>query len=114
MKMNKLLIAIISLVFITGCNHSKSNDSTKTDSTSLSGLDTIIMKSQKNFELTNQLNKQSDSMVTNKVEKTAEKITNLETQVTELKKENNELKEKLNDATDDNGKPFKLEPVSPN
>jgi chaperonin cofactor prefoldin len=72
------------------------------------------MNNNKNFELTNQMNKQSDSVVSNKVENTVKKITNLETQVTQLKKENNELKEKLDDAINDNGKPFKLVPVSPN
>ena len=111
----KKIIFVLSVIFLVNCKSLTtevidSSENTKVDSV----LNLILINNNKNFELTNQMNKQSDSVVSNKVEKTVKKITNLETQVTQLKKENNELKEKLDDATNDNGKPFKLVPVSPN
>jgi hypothetical protein len=107
----KKIILVFFITFLVSCKNSDSKEETfNIDNT----LDTILMNNNKNFELTNQMNKQSDSVVSNKVENTVKKITNLETQVTQLKKENNELKEKLDDAINDNGKPFKLVPVSPN
>ena len=48
-------------------------------------LDTIIMNSQKNFELTNEINKQSDSVVSTKVDHTVKKITKMEGEIKQLK-----------------------------
>ena len=115
-KLNNMKKIIFSLLVISlvGCQVFSSKEVDNSDSTHMdAAIDSILTNNSKNFELTNQINKQSDSMVTNKVEKTAEKITNLETQVTKLKKENNELKEKLDDA-DDAGKPFRIRSISNN
>ena len=111
----KKIIFVFSVMVLVSCKNFSSEKDSSSDVTNLDKmLDTILMNNNKNFELTNQMNKQSDSVVSNKVDKTVQKISHLETQVTQLKKENNELKEKLDDATNDNGKPFKLEPVSHN
>ena len=77
MKTKKLLVGIFSFILITSCNHSESNNTSVNDSTNLNGLDTIIMNSQKNFELTTKMNKESDSMVSTKVENTVKKITKM-------------------------------------
>jgi len=110
-NMKKIIFSLL-VISLVGCQVFSSKEVNNSDSTNINAtLDSILMNNSKNFELTNQINKQSDSVVTNKVEKTAEKITNLETQVTKLKKENNELKEKLDDV-DDGGKPYSGLPVS--
>jgi uncharacterized coiled-coil DUF342 family protein len=93
--------------------NSCSNVSEDNNTTDTSSIDSIINKSKENQSITNDLNKKSDSTVSGKVEATVKKIDHLETQVKQLKEENNDLKEKLLDATNDNGKPFRLEPVSP-
>lgn len=103
----KKILGIIFLSTLIGCSQEP-----RVKSTSGVDIDSLIQRSEKNFQTVNQANKRSDSTITNKVDKTVQKIGNLETQVTELKKENNELKEKLDDATNGNGKPFKLVPVS--
>ena len=111
----KKITLIFFVIFLVSCKSSSSEEQNSLDNMKIdSTLNSILLNNNKNFELTNQMNKQSDSFVSNKVENTVKKITNLETQVTQLKKENNELKEKLDDAINDNGKPFKLVPVSPN
>jgi peptidoglycan hydrolase CwlO-like protein len=111
--MKKIIFSLL-VISLVGCQIFSSKNTDESDSLKLdSSLDKILINNSKNFELTNQINKQSDSMVTNKVEKTAEKITSLETQVTQLKKENNELKVKLENATDD-GKPFNIRTISNN
>ena len=99
---------IIILLFLLGVKTNPNIDG------KIKSLDNIMLNNKDNFENTNKLSKQSDSIVSKKVDNTVQKITNLETQVKELKIQNNELKEKLLDAINDNGKPFKLEPVSPN
>jgi hypothetical protein len=110
----KKIIFIFFVTFLVSCKSSSTEELKSSDNIEIdSALNSILLNNNKNFELTNQMNKQSDSVVSNKVENTVKKITNLETQVTQLKKENNELKEKLDDAINDNGKPFKLVPVSP-
>lgn len=110
----KKITLLFFILFLVSCKSSVSDIENSSDINGVdSVLESIIKNNDKNFELTNQMNKQSDSVVSNKVENTVKKITNLETQVTQLKKENNELKEKLDDAINDNGKPFKLVPVSP-
>jgi len=100
---------IVLLIVLNSC----SNVSEDNNTTDTSSIDSIINKSKENQSITNDLNKKSDSTVSGKVEATVKKIDHLETQVKQLKEENNDLKEKLLDATNDNGKPFRLEPVSP-
>jgi peptidoglycan hydrolase CwlO-like protein len=104
------IIALVTLLFV-GCKNLKTD---KTELNEHSELDSILTKSQKNLTIVSGANQKSDSLVTGKVEKTVQKIQNLETEVKQLKAENNELKDKLDDATNDDGKPFKLVPVSSN
>lgn len=99
---------ILLLMVLNSCSNVSKEINTDTSS-----IDSIISKSKENQSIAYGLNQMSDSTVSGKVEATVKKIDNLETQVKQLKQENNELKEKLLDATNDNGKPFKLEPVSP-
>lgn len=98
-------ILLISLLFI-GC----STNNTKVEN-SVDSVDSVLIKSQENLNKADQINKQGDSSITGKVEKTVQKIQVMEQQITELKQENNELKTMLNDANDA-GEPFKLLPVS--
>jgi len=98
-------ILLISLLFL-GCSTNETEVDLSVDST-----DSVLVKSQENLNKANEINKQGDSSITGKVEKTVQKIQVMEKQITELKQENNELKTKLNDVNDA-GKPFKLLPVS--
>ena len=111
--MEKIIKTVFVLLFpllISSCGSSKKEDASVSVP---DGLDTIIMNSQKNFELTTQMNKQSDSMVSSKVDNTVKKITKMEGEIKQLKQENNELKDKLDDANDD-GKPFSIKSISNN
>lgn len=101
--MKKLLL--ISLLFL-GCSTNEIEVDLSVDST-----DSVLVKSQENLTKANEINKQGDSSITGKVEKTVQKIQVMEKQITKLKQENNELKTKLNDVNDA-GEPFKLLPVS--
>ncbi len=74
-------------------------------------IDSLLIKNQRNLDSASVQLTKSDSTVSQKIDKTVQKISNLETQVKELKAENNELKAKLDDATDD-GKPYSGLPVS--
>jgi len=108
-KIIKTLFVLLFPLLILSCNSSKKEDSVSTPDV----FDTIIMNSQKNFELTTKMNKESDSMVSTKVENTVKKITKMEGEIKQLKQENNELKDKLDDATDV-GEPFNIKSISNN
>jgi len=93
----KYVVALTALLFM-GCN-------SKTEQVNINDyakFDSIITKSQQNLEIANGVSKKSDSLVTGKIEKTAQKITKL-----------NELKEKLNDL-DDDGSSFRIRAISDN
>jgi len=101
----KWIVVITTTLLLWGCkDHNKIVSSKNID------VDSLISESQKNFELVNKASKSSDSTISNKVDKTIQKIGNLETQVQQLKDENNELKIKLNDAND-NGQPYRGLPI---
>lgn len=103
----KYLITLLAVLLI-GCGaHETKIENNHTE------LDSILTKSQQHTDIVNGANQKSDSLIGQKVEKTVQKIGQLETQVKELKAENNELKIKLNDATD-NGKPYSGLPISNN
>ena len=76
-------------------------------------VDSLLQKSQTNQINATEASKKSDTAISTKVTKTAEKIVKMEGEIKQLKEENNELKDKLDDATDA-GRPFKLLPVSNN
>ena len=77
------------------------------------GIDSLIELSKKNSDQALEANKKGDSTITNKVDKTVQKIGKLENEIKELKQENNELKEKLDDANDD-GNTYRIRAISDN
>jgi peptidoglycan hydrolase CwlO-like protein len=76
-------------------------------------VDSLIQKSEKTFIEANEASKKSDTAITNKVDKTVQKIGQLENEIKQLKEENNELKDELDDAGDA-GKPFRIRTISNN
>ncbi len=94
---------LVSLLFLA-CNNTELKIERQ-------NADSIINKTQNVYESVSQANMKSEQLITNKVDKTVQKIQNLENEVSQLKKENNELKDKLDDIND-GGSPFKLLPVS--
>ena len=106
----KGMIAIFMLSLFLSCNSSekKENVTVVPDA-----LDSLIMTSQKNFEMSGKMGRETDSAVTTKVNHTVNKITKMEGEIKQLKQENNELKSKLDDANDD-GEPFNIRTISNN
>lgn len=101
-----LLIFIVSFL-IPECNPKE------VVGNSTPSLDTIIQKVHKNVTIANETNKTSDSLVSDKVDKTVKKISNLEAEVKQLKKEKDELEKEIDDF-DNDGKPFNLRSISDN
>lgn len=106
----KMMSAILMLSLILSCKSEKKEESLEMGP---DALDTLIMNSQKTFEMSGEIGKKTDSAVTDKVDHTVKKITKMEGEIKQLKQENNELKSKLNDANDD-GKPFNIRTISNN
>ena len=102
--MKKFLI-ILSSVFLFSCGEKTIKSSNGVD------IDSLLKQSEKNFTVVNEANKKSDTAITTKVDKTVEKIGNLENEVKQLKAENEELKDKLDDATDA-GKSYHIRAIS--
>lgn len=101
---------LVLLLLLISCGHKP--NSTTLETTKLNEtIDSLLIKNQRNLDSASVQLTKSDSAVSQKIDKTVQKISNLETQVKELKAENNELKAKLDDATDD-GKPYSGLPVS--
>jgi cell shape-determining protein MreC len=102
------ILGLIILVSLIGC-------ADKSDVKTSSGVnvDSLIRQSEKNFVIVNEANKKSDTAITNKVDKTVQKIGQLENEIKELKEENNELKDKLDNAND-GGKPYRIRTISNN
>lgn len=110
--MKKILIVCLTSILLSSIWGCKSNkQEIKSKENGFESIDTILQRSEKNFDAVSRANKKTDSSISNKVEKTVNQITNLKQEVNKLKQENNELKIKINDANDV-GKPFKLLPVS--
>jgi uncharacterized coiled-coil DUF342 family protein len=107
--MKNIIVAFFISTMILGCNSTKQE--IKSENNELESIDTILIRSEKNFVTVNRINQKSDSSISNKVNKTVKQINTLKEEVKQLKEENNELKTKINDANDA-GKPFQLLPVS--
>ena len=99
-----ILVLIVSLM---SCSDNNVKTSSGVD------VDSLIEQSQKNFEIVNEVSKKTDTAITNKVDKTVQKIGQLENEIKELKEENNELKDKLDDASDA-GRSFRIRAISNN
>jgi hypothetical protein len=99
---------LLLLIILVGC----SSPETKTQSNETQAVDSILEQSQRSFITADSVSRETDKVIGEKVEKAVSQITVLQTQVKTLKQENNVLKIKLDSATDDAGKPFKLLPVS--
>ena len=109
-KSFKTLLTVSMLLAMLSCKTSTKEEFTVSGP---NALDTLISNSNKNFEISSRISKETDSVVTNKVDNTVKKITKMEGEIKQLKKENNELKEKLDDANDD-GQPFNIRSISNN
>lgn len=103
-----IVLSIISLLI--GCGTKEGNIKPE-NYKQYEDIDSIISKSEKNIALSNEIIQRGDSVVSQKIESTAQKIDKLETEVKVLKQENNELKTKIK-RTNDPGESFELLPVS--
>jgi vacuolar-type H+-ATPase subunit I/STV1 len=99
---------VLSLLLI-GCSQSENNSITETNKLN-EKIDSLLIKSQRNIDSASVQLTKIDSAVVEKVEKTVQKIGNLETENKQLKEENNELKTELNN-TKSSGRPYKLLPT---
>lgn len=108
----KQLIALSIIGMLIGCGTKEGNIKPENNK-EYENIDSLIIKSQKNIELSGEAIQRGDSVVSEKIEKTAQKIEKLETEVKVLKQENNELKDKVK-RTNDPGESFELLPVSGN
>ena len=106
----KMMSAILILSLLLSCKSEKKEEPLEMGP---NALDSLILNSQKTFEISSEIGKKTDSAVTSKVDHTVKKITKMEGEIKQLKQENNELKDKLDDATD-NGKPFSIKSISNN
>ena len=104
----RTILGLIILVSLIGCS-----DKSGVKTSSGVDVDSLIQKSEKTFMEANEANKKSDTAITNKVDKTVQKIGQLENEIQQLKEENNELKDKL-DAATDGGKPYRIRTISNN
>jgi hypothetical protein len=109
-KSIKMIYTTLVLSLILSCQSSKKEDGVMSGP---DALDTLILNSQKNFEISGKISKATDSAVTQKVDHTVKKITQMEGEIKQLKQENHELKSKLDDAND-GGKPFNIRSISDN
>jgi len=97
----------ILLIVLVSCNTPEINVQNNENQ----AVDSILIQSEKSFITADSIGKQSDSIISTKVTKTANQISTLKEEVKILKQENNVLKIKLDDAAD-GSKPFQLLPVS--
>ena len=102
----------VSIFLLVSCHR---NVETNLDS---SKVDLLIELSKTNSNKAVEVSKQGDSAITQKVDKTVEKISNLENQVSslqnevkKLKTENNELKNMV-DAAYDDGNGYNIRAIS--
>jgi septal ring factor EnvC (AmiA/AmiB activator) len=109
-------ILLISTIFFIACNNLETKETLDTET--YGSIDSIIGKSEQNLTIATGANQKSDSLVTGKIDKTVQKIANLENQVAslqnevkKLKTENNELKANL-DAAYDDGNGYNIRAIS--
>jgi len=104
----KYLVLLLILVSCASKQESLSPETLKLNET----IDSLLIKSQRNIDSASVQLTKTDSAVVEKVEKTVQKIGNLETENKQLKEENNALKTELN-TVKSSGKPYKLLPTVP-
>lgn len=111
MRLNTLpaVILLFSLPQLPGCDTKKISEKIK--ATIYDQSDSVLTKSQGNIVVLGRVSEKSDSVITEKVTKTADKIENLVHEVTVLKKENNELKKNRTDSVVPVNKHFDLLPI---
>jgi cell shape-determining protein MreC len=102
----KYLVLLLILVSCASKQEQPSPETLKLNET----IDSLLIKSQRNIDSASVQLTKTDSAVVEKVEKTVQKIGNLETENKQLKEENNELKTELNN-TKSSGRPYKLLPT---
>ena len=106
------LLVLFSLPQIPGCDTSKIQETLK--KVTYENADSILTKSQSNIVVLGRVSEKSDSIITEKVSNTTDKIEHLNKQVNVLKKENNELKKNRADSTVSINKHFDLLPIDNN
>jgi len=104
----KNLFILVTLVSLLSCGQENT-----LKSKSGVDVDSLLEKNSETFTIVNNVNRKSDSTITNKVDNTVKKIGQLENEIKELKEENNELKSKL-DNSNDAGRPFNIRTISDN
>ena len=114
MKLTALpaLLVLFTLPQIPGCDTGKVSETLK--QVTYENADSILTKSQSNIVVLGRVSEKSDSVIAEKVTKTADKIQDLVREIKVLKKENNELKRKNNniDTTGTVDQHFGLLPIS--
>ncbi len=105
--MRTFFISIL-LISIIGCG-----DNSPVITNTGINVDSLIEKNKETFQTASDVNKKSDTTITNKVDNTVKKIGQLENEIKQLKEENNELKDKLDDASDA-GRAFRIRAISNN
>jgi peptidoglycan hydrolase CwlO-like protein len=104
----KNLFILVTLVSLLSCGQENT-----LKSKSGVDVDSLLEKNSETFTIVNNVNRKSDSTITNKVDNTVKKIGQLENEIKELKEENNALKSKL-DNSNDAGRPFNIRTISDN
>ena len=115
--MKRLPLFLMAWALLTGCWWSQDEEAPKpkNNQQDYEKLDSIIDQAKRSYDQVARANQESDTMIQGKVEKTAQKISGLETQVQELKQENSQLKNEIKKRDADaaaHGAPFRLEPIS--
>jgi malate synthase len=103
------VILLFSLPQLPGCDTKKISEKIK--ATIYDQTDSVLTKSQGNIVVLGRVSEKSDSVITEKVTKTVDKIQDLTYEVRVLKKENNELKKNRADTTVSINKHFDLLPI---
>jgi hypothetical protein len=78
-------ILLIATIFFIACNNLETKETLNTET--YGSIDSIIGKSKQNLTIATGANQKSDSLVTGKIDKTVQKIANLENQVASLQNE---------------------------
>lgn len=101
------ILYLIPLLFLVSCDSDEVENIKKT-LTNYEAADTLLQRSKDRMVEVSKLAGQTDSVISTRVDKTINKIQNLNHEVKQLKKENRELRSRL--GNDDDGK-FKLLPI---
>jgi hypothetical protein len=104
------VILLFSLPQLPSCDTKKIPEKIK--ATIYDQTDSVLTKSQNDIVILGRVSEKSDSVITERVTKTTEKIQDLVHKVSILKKENNELKKNRDDNIDNVDKHFNLLPIN--